>query len=140
MLSSSLVKLSTQVLSLLTTTESPSNATGSSTKSILFFDAFFISLPLIGRDASLISISPRVYFLNPPPVPDTPTVIRTLGYILPNSSATASVIGNTVLEPSTFTVPCNPFIIVSFLLHPIIVKITIDKMIDFIYFIVFPLY
>jgi hypothetical protein len=39
--------------------------------------------------------------LNPPPVPEMPTVTRTFPrFWIWNSSATASVIGNTVLEPS----------------------------------------
>ena len=42
-------------------------------------------------------------FLKPPPVPETPTVTRISGCSFRNSSATASVIGNTVLEPSTWT-------------------------------------
>ena len=57
------------------------------------------------REASLMSVSPRTNFLKPPPVPDTPTVIRTRGWTARNSSATASVIGKTVLDPSTATVP-----------------------------------
>jgi hypothetical protein len=55
---------------------------------------------LIGRDASLMCVSPRQNFWNPPPVPDTPTVTRTFGCFFWNSSATASVMGNTVLDPS----------------------------------------
>src|SRR6187431_2637690 len=58
------------------------------------------SLGLIGRDAPLIAISALQNFLNPPPVPDTPIVTRA-ALALRNSSATASLIGNTVLEPST---------------------------------------
>ena len=41
-------------------------------------------------------------------MPEIPTVARTLGLISPNSSAIASVIGATVLEPSTSTVPDKP--------------------------------
>ena len=43
-----------------------------------------------------------------PCMPEIPTVARTLGLISPNSSAIASVIGATVLEPSTSTVPDKP--------------------------------
>ena len=41
-------------------------------------------------------------------MPDTPTVTRTPGSTAPNSSATASLIGNTVLEPSKRTLPDSP--------------------------------
>ena len=48
-----------------------------------------------------MSVSPRQNFLKPPPVPDMPTVTRTLPRLeIWNSSANASEIGNTVLEPS----------------------------------------
>ena len=51
-----------------------------------------------------MSVSPRQNFLKPPPVPDMPTVTLTLPLVDRwKSSATASVIGNTVLEPSIFT-------------------------------------
>src|SRR5262245_45818314 len=64
-----------------------------------------ISLFRIGRDAFEISVSPRQNFLNPPPVPEMPTVTLTLPFVdFWNSSATASVIGKTVLEPSILTV------------------------------------
>ena len=46
-----------------------------------------------------MSVSPRQNFLKPPPVPDSPTVTFTF-CIFWNSSAMASVIGYTVLEPS----------------------------------------
>ena len=63
-----------------------------------------ISFALIGREASVTSVSPRQNFLKPPPVPEIPTVTRTFPlWAFWNSSATASVIGNTVLEPSTLT-------------------------------------
>jgi len=62
----------------------------------------------IGREASEMSVSPAQNFLNPPPVPEMPTVTRTL---LPvafwNSSAIASDTGNTVDEPSIFTAPLS---------------------------------
>src|SRR3954466_1901351 len=48
-----------------------------------------------------MSVSPRQNFLNPPPVPEIPTVTRTLPFLAAwNSSATASAGGNTVLDPS----------------------------------------
>ena len=59
----------------------------------------------MAREASEMSVSPTVNRLKPPPVPDTPTLTRTLGWILLNSSATASLMGKTVLEPSISTVP-----------------------------------
>ena len=60
-----------------------------------------ISAARIGREASCTSVSPRQNFLKPPPVPEMPTVTRTLPrFMIWNSSATASVIGNTVLDPS----------------------------------------
>src|SRR5215510_3636336 len=60
-----------------------------------------ISVGRIGRDALLTSVSPRQNFWKPPPVPDTPTVTRAPAWVFWNSSATDSLIGNTVLEPST---------------------------------------
>src|SRR5882724_4537266 len=63
-----------------------------------------ISFFRIGRDASETSVSPRQNFLKPPPVPEMPTVTLTLPLVdFWKSSAMASVIGNTVLEPSIFT-------------------------------------
>src|SRR3546814_14699619 len=59
-------------------------------------------------EALLISVSPRANFLKPPPVPETPTVTRTSGPTFLNSSATASVIGYTVLEPSIVISPERP--------------------------------
>jgi hypothetical protein len=57
---------------------------------------------VIGRDAFWMSVSPRQNFLKPPPVPDTPTVTFIWFFLaFWNSSATASVTGKTVLEPST---------------------------------------
>ena len=50
-------------------------------------------------------MSPAQNFLNPPPVPDTPTTTRVFGLIERYSSATASVIGKTVLDPSIVMVP-----------------------------------
>ena len=37
-----------------------------------------ISAARIGREASEMSVSPRQNFLKPPPVPEMPTVTRTL--------------------------------------------------------------
>src|SRR5215210_2866769 len=54
----------------------------------------------IVRDASLMSVSPAQNFSNPPPVPAWPTEIWTSGFSSLNCSATASVSGPTVLEPS----------------------------------------
>src|SRR5436190_9603534 len=66
-----------------------------------------ISFLRIGREASEISVSPRQNFLKPPPVPEMPTVTLIWFFFdFWNSSATASVIGYTVLEPSTLTTCC----------------------------------
>ncbi len=57
-----------------------------------------------------MSVSPRQNFLNPPPVPEMPTVTRILPRLaIWNSSATASVIGNTVLEPSILITCASAF-------------------------------
>ena len=63
------------------------------------------SSALIGRDASLMSVSPAQNFVKPPPVPDSLTLMSTPGLAALNSSATASEIGKTVLEPSMTIVP-----------------------------------
>jgi hypothetical protein len=48
-----------------------------------------------------MSVSPRQNFLKPPPVPEMPTVTRTRPFLaFWNSSASASWIGKTVLDPS----------------------------------------
>src|SRR5688572_20944276 len=73
----------------------------------------------MGREASLISISPRPNFLNPPPVPDRATEIFTAGCTALNSSATASVIGYTVLDPSMLIVPESLFSSVSSVFWPV---------------------
>src|SRR3954470_3932105 len=66
-----------------------------------------ISAFRIGRDASEISVSPRQNFLKPPPVPEMPTgTLTDCFFAFWKSSATASVIGYTVLDPSTFTICC----------------------------------
>jgi hypothetical protein len=51
------------------------------------------SSALIGREASLMSVSPTQNFLNPPPVPLKATDTREPGFAIWNSSATASLIG-----------------------------------------------
>src|SRR5687767_1014137 len=89
-----------QVLLGWTTTASPSYATGSSRYEMPADRQASISLREIGRDAFEITVSPRQNFWNPPPVPESPTVTRCPAFCFWNSSATASVIGNTVLEPS----------------------------------------
>ena len=50
-----------------------------------------------------MSVSPRQNFWKPPPVPEMPTVTRVPGLARWNSSATASLIGKTVLDPSSVT-------------------------------------
>ena len=65
-------------------------------------------MALIGLEASDISVSPGQNFLNPPPVPETPTDICTSGLRAVNSSATACVIGNTVEDPSINISPVKP--------------------------------
>src|SRR5688572_862638 len=85
-----------------TTMARPSYAIGTSMYSMLALEHASISAGRIGRDALLMSDSPRQNFWNPPPVPEMPTVgVRTSGLALPYSSATASAMGNTVLEPSS---------------------------------------
>ena len=86
-----------------TTTEIPSKATGNSTYSTLPSSQSFASVSLMLREAPVIEISPAQNFLKPPPVPDTPMVIRA-AFVRWNSSATASEIGKTVLEPSMATI------------------------------------
>ncbi len=76
---------------------------GSSTYSTPPFAQSSTSEGLIGREALARSVSPAQNFLKPPPVPLIPTVTWMPRFARPNSSAIASMIGNTVLEPSTFT-------------------------------------
>src|SRR3989304_2525980 len=52
-----------------------------------------ISVGLMGRDASEMSVSPAQNFLKPPPVPEMPTVIRAPGFAFWDSSATACLVG-----------------------------------------------
>src|SRR6476619_4052728 len=70
-----------------------------------FFLQAAISSSSIGRDAVATSISPAQNFSKPPPVPDSPTVIFTLGLLPWKLSADAWANGYTVLEPSTVTLP-----------------------------------
>src|SRR6187431_615290 len=65
----------------------------------------FASSALIGREASLMSVSPAQNFVKPPPVPDSLTLRSTPGLAALKSSAAASEIGRTVLEPSMTIVP-----------------------------------
>src|SRR5690606_9563246 len=66
-----------------------------------FCDARDISSAVIGRLALQISISPTQKRFIPPPVPFTPTVGVTVSCIAYwNSSATASVTGYKLLDPS----------------------------------------
>ena len=81
------------------TTVKASNATGTSINSMPASAHFFLSLAFMGLDAPEMTVSPRQNFFIPPPVPDTPTVTL-IPVSIWNSSATASVIGYTVLEPS----------------------------------------
>ena len=90
-----------------TITANPSYATLSSKNEILLFLQSSASLSLIGLEALLIWVSFLANFLNPPPVPETPTVTLTFGWTALNSSATASVIGYTVLDPSILISPDN---------------------------------
>jgi hypothetical protein len=91
----------------LITTVSASNATGSSKYSMPAFWQSAISAFRIGREAFEMSVSPRQNFLKPPPVPEMPTVTLTCCFFaFWKSSATASVTGNTVLEPSILTMRC----------------------------------
>ena len=52
-----------------------------------------------------MSVSPAQNFSKPPPVPDVPTETLTSGFSAMKRSATASVSGPTVLEPSMRIVP-----------------------------------
>ena len=53
-------------------------------------------------------VSPVVNRLKPPPVPETATLGFTPPWSFLNSSATAWVIGSTVLEPSISMAPLSP--------------------------------
>ena len=107
---SSGVRVSTQSFPACTTTAMPSYAMGSSTNPIPAAAHASISRGRMGRDALEMSVSPAQNFSKPPPVPDTPTVTRASGSTRRYSSATASAIGNTVLEPSTATTCAAPSI------------------------------
>src|SRR5688572_15635981 len=93
-----------------TTTDRPSKATGSSIHSMRFSAQVVASAERIGREASETSVSSLQNFLKPPPVPEMPTVTRTLPPVaFWNSSAIASETGKTVDEPSTLIVPVSVF-------------------------------
>ena len=61
----------------LTATVRASKASGSSMNSMPAFLQSSISDFRIGREPFEMSVSPRQNFLNPPPVPEMPTVTRT---------------------------------------------------------------
>jgi hypothetical protein len=85
----------------LTATVRASKAIGSSKKSMPACLHASISSLRIGREPLEMSVSPRQNFLKPPPVPEMPTVTRTWPFLaFWNSSARASAIGKTVLDPS----------------------------------------
>jgi hypothetical protein len=54
-----------------------------------------------------MSVSPLQNFTKPPPVPLKATGTWTPAFAAWNSSATSSVIGKTVLDPSMVTVPAR---------------------------------
>jgi hypothetical protein len=85
----------------------PSNATASSTYSIPFcLQTGASSFGSIGREASLMSVSPSQNRTNPSPVPGPSTVIETSEDTSSlKSSATRLVIGCTVEDPEIVMVP-----------------------------------
>src|SRR4029453_8433412 len=84
----------------------PSNATASSTYSIPLAAQASASSCSIGREASLMSVSPSQNSTNPSPVPGPSTVIETAEETSSlKSSATRLVIGCTVDEPEIVMVP-----------------------------------
>src|SRR5687768_10295052 len=85
--SSAVVRQSTHVACGFTTTERPSIAICSSVYATPFFSHSAFSASLIGREASLMSVSLLQNFLKPPPVPEMPTVTFTSVCFFPNSSA-----------------------------------------------------
>ncbi|EPR21295.1 hypothetical protein L902_02245 [Agrobacterium radiobacter DSM 30147] len=76
--SSATVMQDAQLFCGLTIVANASMATGSSMNSTLFCLQSSISSERIGRDAPVMSVSPRQNFLKPPPVPDEPTVTSVL--------------------------------------------------------------
>ncbi len=94
-----------QSFSLLTMTVSASFATWNSTYSTPLSSQIFASSSVIGREASLMSVSPRQKRSKPPPVPEIPTVMRTSEFSRWKFSAAAVTYGPTVLEPSAVIVP-----------------------------------
>src|SRR5688500_15122630 len=77
--SSAVVKHVAQVFCGLIASVMPSFATVNATHLTPFSRHCAYSEDLIGREAFARSISPRQNFSKPPPVPEMPTVIRTLG-------------------------------------------------------------
>ena len=71
------------------------------------------SFCLTGREESETWVSFAQKALNPAPVPVDATLTRTLGWSLLNSSATASLMGKTVLEPATAISPDSSILPVS---------------------------
>ncbi len=72
-----------------------------------FFLHAAASSSLIGRDASLMSVSPAQNFSKPPPVPEVPTTTFTPEFCSWKPSAAASDSGATVLDPSIWMVPAR---------------------------------
>jgi hypothetical protein len=64
-----------------------------------------ISLSLMARDASEMSVSPAQNFLNPSPVPGPSTLIPTSGCPARNASALIALIGSTVDDPEMMIDP-----------------------------------
>ena len=99
-LSSAVVRQSTQVFALLTTIERPSFATVNATHLTPASRQRIASEFFIGREAFERSISLRQNRSKPPPVPEMPTVTRRGGFRFWKPSAAAIAYGPTVLEPS----------------------------------------
>ena len=96
----------TSPLAGLVMTVMPSNAIASSTYSMPFFAQASPPPRSIGREASLMSVSPSQNRTNPSPVPGPSTVIETSEDTSSlKSSATRLVIGSTVEEPEIVIVP-----------------------------------
>ena len=103
--SSAVVRQSTHVFDLLTTTERPSLATVKATHLMPASRHLIASEFRIGRDAFARSISSRQKRSKPPPVPEMPTVTRTPLFFFWKPSAAAIAYGPTVLDPSAVIVP-----------------------------------
>ena len=87
--SSAVVRQSTQVFCVLTTTEIPSFATVNATHLTPASRQRIASEFFIGRDAFARSISLRQKRSKPPPVPEMPTVTRAAGFFFWKPSAAA---------------------------------------------------